>query len=454
MLPDRTFRAFVFLAWPIVVSRATQAVIGFSDAAMSAPLGEDAFTAVTAGSLNTLNLVILPMGIMFLIQSFAAQLQGKGTPAAARRFALYGLVLAAIVEALVLALLGHVRWAVDILPYDAGVRDGMADYLVWRLAGTGFIVGTEALGNYRGGLGDTRTPMVANVAAMVSNVALNAVLIYGYLGAPAMGVKGAALASTLSSGIAFAVLLTSFLREGTTRAERGPLQTKEFFRLLRFGLPNGLNWFLEFAAFMYFINVVVAQLGTASVGAFLAVLQVNSVAFMPAFGCASAGAILVGQAIGAGHPEWVAGLVKRTAIVSASWQGFVGLVYALFPSWVMAVFGASPHASVDVVRIGAAILPLSALWQLADAMGMTLSEALRAAGDTAWTLGARLVVAWVIFVPGASIWVVRAEDGAAASILCVVGYLAILSLVFLARFRGGAWRRIDLTGTAEAELAP
>ena len=68
---------------------------------------------------------------------------------------------------------------------------------------------------------------------------------------------------------------------------------------MRFGLPNGLNWFLEFAAFQLFVNVVLASLGDTTVAALNAVIAVNSLAFMPAFGLASAGAILAGQAIGA-----------------------------------------------------------------------------------------------------------------------------------------------------------
>src|SRR6201999_3522683 len=72
----------------------------------------------------------------------------------------------------------------------------------------------------------------------------------------------------------------------------------EFLRFLRFGAPNGLNWFLEFAAFALFINVVVVHLGTTTLAAFNVVMQLNSVAFMPAFGLASGGAILVGEAIG------------------------------------------------------------------------------------------------------------------------------------------------------------
>lgn len=448
--PDRSLRTFLQLAWPVVVARATQAVVGFCDAAMTAPLGGDAFAAATAGALNTFNVVIFPMGVAFLVQSFAAQLHGQGQAAAAQRYARYGLLLALAVEVLTLAGLPFVRQAIALLPYSPSVQQTMADYLVWRLAGIGFVIGTEALGNYRSGLGDTRTPMVSSLLTMFTNVALNSVLIHGWLAVPALGVRGAAIASALAGLIGFAFLLTTVLRERVDAAERGALRASEFLRLLRFGLPNGLNWFLEFAAFSFFLNVIVARLGTESIGAVMAVLQVNSLAFMPAFGCTTAGAILVGQAIGAGVKEWVPAIVLRTALITASWQLFVGALYALFPASVMAVFGASPNASADVVRIGAAILPLSALWQLFDALAMTLGEALRAAGDTAWTLGARLVVAWAAFVPAAWLWVGRAADGPAAAILCVAGYLAILAGVFWLRFRSGAWTRIDLTGTSGA----
>lgn len=448
--PDRSLRAFLTLALPIVIARATQAVVGFTDALMTAPLGRDSFTAVTAGAMNTMNLVIFPMGVVFLVQSFAAQMQGQGNAPHARRYAIYGLGFALVVQVLTVLLLPWIGTALRWFEYEDGVRGHMADYLQWRLAGIGAIVGTEVLGNYRGGLGDTRAPMVANLIAMVGNIGLNALFIYGYWGMPAMGVRGAALASALASGIGFLYLVWVFQREPVTREERGPLRWHEVWRLARFGVPNGLNWFLEFAAFSFFINITVARLGTEAVGALMAVINVNSLSFMPAFGCASAGAIVVGQAIGGGRHSEVPGLVRRTAMVTAVWQGFVGLVYFLFPARVMSAFGMSENAPADVLKLAAALLPLSAAWQLFDALAMTLSEALRAAGDTVWTLWARIVVAWAFFVPGSWYWIHHSAGGGAAAVWSIVGYVAALAGVFLWRFRGGAWRRIELTGEAHA----
>jgi MATE family multidrug resistance protein len=79
---------------------------------------------------------------------------------------------------------------------------------------------------------------------------------------------------------------------------------------------------------------------------------------------------------------------------------------------------------------------------------MTLSETLRAAGDTAWTLWARIILAWVFFLPISLLTVYVFDGGHVAAMLCIAGYIALLALVFYWRFRTGRWRRIDLTGSS------
>jgi MATE family multidrug resistance protein len=436
------------LAWPVVLSRSTQAVIGFTDAAMVARLGEDALAATTTGAMNSFTLFILPMGIVFIVQSFAAQLTGAGDPVGARRYGWYGLVVAAViglVAGLVAPLSGP---ALSVFGYTPSVHALMADYLMIRLLSCGAVVGTEALGNWFGGLGHTRLPMVANVIAMVVNIGLNWVLIYGNLGAPEMGVAGAAWASTVSSFAAFAILLFAFLfgRHAPPRGTALGLRVAELFRMLRFGVPTGLNWFLEFMAFSFFVNVVVADLGTTVVAAVMTVVQINSVSFMPAFGLASGGAILVGQAIGAGRHDDVPLVVRRTAAAAAVWMGIAGLAYVFLPGPLMRIFESTEVPSEQLVAVGASVLAVSAAWQLFDAAGMTLSEALRAAGDTAWTLWARVVVAWILFVPLSWIVVRELDGGPVGAMFCLVFYLGALSIVLWFRFRSGAWRHIDLTG--------
>jgi MATE family multidrug resistance protein len=442
------FRALLTLAWPVVLSRSAQAVIGFSDALMTAPLGSDALAAATAGSMNALCIAILPMGIVFIVQSYAAQLTGQADAAGARRYGWYGLMLAAVTGVLFVAASGLVEPALSYLRYTPSVRALMGDYIEIRFAAMGAIVGMEAIGNWYGGIGNTRFHMFASIVTMVLNVALNWLLIEGNLGAPALGVQGAAIASVIATWIGFAILLVLFVRRvGVPSTAPTPLRLRELVRMLRFGLPNGLNWFLEFAAFMVFINVTVAELGTVTTAALLAVVQVNSVSFMPAFGLSSAGAILAGQAIGADRKDDVPAIVRRTLVATGTWQVTVGLVYLAIPALVMGLFAPRDSGTdlPEIVKVGTLLLALSAAWQLFDAIVMSVSEAMRAAGDTAFSLWARLLIAWLLFVPGSWLAVGVLGGGAVAAILAIVAYMAVLAGVLALRFRSGAWRKIALT---------
>jgi MATE family multidrug resistance protein len=425
-------------------------VIGFTDAAMVARLGEDALAAGTTGALNSFNFFILPIGTVQIVNSFAAQFFGRGEPAGARRYAWYGLLFAGIVQVLCVASAPFVGSLLALFDFAPAVREPMARYMEARLFAAGAAAGLEGLGAYYGGLGNTRLPMLANFAAMVLNVAFNWVLIYGHLGFPALGVRGAAYASVAATALAFAGLLGLFLAGvGAPRAgSRVRLEGSEFFRMLRFGLPNGVNWFMEFSAFTFFVNYVVAGHGTTALAAMMASLNLFSISFMPALGVATAGSIFVGQAIGAGDRDAVPTIVRRTFAVNALWQGLVGILYAAIPSTLLSVFRDPRVETSRLLEVGAPMLAAGAAWQVFDAAGITLSEALRAAGDTTYCLWARLVLAWIFFVPLSILWARRLGGGPVESVVCIVIYLAALAAAFFWRFRGGAWRKIDLTGSA------
>jgi len=214
---------------------------------------------------------------------------------------------------------------------------------------------------------------------------------------------------------------------------------------LRFGLPNGFNWFLEFAAFMWFINSVMTGIGTTALAALNVVIQINSVAFMPAFGLSSAGAILVGQAVGAGKRDEVPMLVKLTAVVAASWMVAMAVAYVAAPRAIMSLFVAKDDpGAAALLATGATMLAISAAWQMFDGLAMAVSESLRATGDTAWCLRARIILAWFVFLPAAWFTVRRLDGGVTAAMACLVGYLMLLAATMIWRFRSGAWRKIEL----------
>jgi MATE family multidrug resistance protein len=439
-------RVLLGLAWPIVVSRATQVVVGMGDAVMVANQGEGALAATTTGALNFFGLLIFPMGVVFIVSSFSSQLFGRGDLRGARRYGFYGLVVAGATQVVSFAAMPLTGPVLSLFPYGADVRASMTDYLVLRWPSTGAAAGIEALSNYYGGLGNTRLPMRVNLATMVIDVFLNYLLINGNLGAPALGVRGAAITSTISTLIGFVWLLVVFLREGKPDGRVVPrLHLRELRRMLRFGIPSGFNWFFEFFAFNFFVNVVVAGLGTTVLAAIMAVFQLNSVAFMPAFALASAGAILVGQAIGAGAKHEVRRIVGLTFAAAGTWQGLAGLMYVLLPGVLFAAFARGQADTPGLRETGERMLMLSAAWQLVDAAATTLAEALRAAGDTAYILWARLIIAWVIFVPGSYITIRHLHWGDVGAIFWLVLYLGLLAGTLFIRFQRGAWQHIQLT---------
>lgn len=447
--PTVTLRALLILAGPVVLARATQAVVGFTDAFMVAPLGDDALTATTGGAINSFSAVILPMGTVFIVQSFVAQLVGKGRAEDARRYGWYALAIAFAAGLLALALLPLIGPVLGWFPHEPAVHALMTDYMIIRLSSVAAIVGTEALGNWFGGFGNTAMQMRAGLLTMIANIVGNWLLIEGHAGAPALGVEGAALASALASWLGLAYLFIAFWR-ARGGASRVRWRWSEVRSMLRFGLPSGFNWFLEFGAFALFLNVAVAELGKLPFAALNVIIQVNGVAFMPAFGVATAGAILAGQSIGAGAHDQVGRIVRLTLGVTAAWMGAIGLLYLAMPSAIMGLFSRDEAdlgvAATDLVAVGAPMLAISSATQFFDAAAMTLSETLRAAGDTAWTLGARVVVAWVVFVPTSLATVYVFDGGTVAIMICLVAYSASLAGAMAWRFRSGRWRDIDLTG--------
>jgi multidrug resistance protein, MATE family len=419
------------LAWPIVISRSSQVVIGVTDSLLVAPLGEDALAATTTGALNSFAFFSLSLGTVFIVGSFASQLMGRGDGAGARRFAMYGLAIAVASQLLALAL----------LPF----LDLIHGYMSLRLLSVGAAVGLEALGSYYGGLKNTVLPMTAQVLAMVLNVILNWVLIRGHWGAPTMGVRGSALASTIATSIAFVFLATCFAMQlGTqgTRVKTGPLRARELWRTLRFGLPVGLNFLVELMAFLAYVNIVVGTLGTAELAATMAVIQLNSVAFMPAFALATAGSIFVGQAIGANKKDDVPRTVLLTVATTAGWQGLCGLACLIAPRFWLGPF--VPPEGAHFLDIAAALLVMSAAWQLMDGIAMAYAEALRAAGDTTFSLWARAGIGWFVFVPGALVTTRLLGYRELGAAVWLIVYLGLLALVMVLRFKSGRWRKLEL----------
>ncbi len=443
LVKPSTLRALLKLAWPVVLARATQSVIGFADAIMVAPLGEDAMAAAITGNLNAFSFIIFPMGTAFIVQSFTAQLRGRGELEAAPRYATYGLVLAILAGAIALLAIPFLPRLVGLLEYSPTVATLMQQYLAIRLLSVAPAVATEALGQWFGGMGNTGPEMIAGIVAMLTNVLLCYLLIQPRFGLPGYGVAGSAWAAVIATTLGFVVIVSLYTRRAQWSFD---FRMPEFMRLLRFGAPNGMNWFLEFAAFTLFINLVIGHLGTSVLAAFNAVLQLVNVSFMPAFGLASAGAIIAGEAIGRRALDEVWPTVRLTALLACGFMVSLSSLYALFATPLMTLFQPPGQGSTLFLEAGVLMLMLVPFWQLFDSLAIVFSEVLRAAGDTAWPMIVRITLAWLGFTPVAWFLVRYAGGGVVTVMLSLIVYLVVLAALLGGRYAYGKWRRIDLVG--------
>jgi multidrug resistance protein, MATE family len=122
----------------------------------------------------------------------------------------------------------------------------------------------------------------------------------------------------------------------------------------------------------------------------------------------------------------------------------VGLLYVLAPRPIIAMFKPRDGDTTALFAAGGTMLMMSSIWQLFDGLGMTLSEALRAAGDTSFCMWARMVLAWVVFTPLAWTAVLLLGGGIVTMMIALIVYIALIAVVMGARFASGRWRAIQL----------
>jgi len=246
---------------------------------------------------------------------------------------------------------------------------------------------------------DARTPMRISAVATLVKIALNAVLIFGYLGSPALGLVGAGLATIGSQFVASVLFVwlarrsahreSLYLRRGDLRASRAVVR-----ETLRLALPGVLERFgMNLALMSYFY--VLGQYGPVAIAAYTVGVRVLSFSWIPGIGFSAAASTLVGQALGAGEPVQAARAGWRAARFALVVSCVLGVAFALAREPIARLFTDDPTV---IAELGPFMLVM-ALSQPLLGLHFTLGGALRGAGDTLTPLWAALVGNWAFRVP-------------------------------------------------------
>jgi MATE family multidrug resistance protein len=444
------WRELMQIAWPLIVNSGTFAVLNFSDRLFLSNYGEAEFRASLPAGILFFTLVCGFMALAGFVNTFVAQMWGAGDKEGCAKATAQGIIFSALSFPLIMLLVPVGLWFLRISAHGPEVLALEEEYfriLMW--CGGGMTL-SSALSSFYSGRGKTFVIMTCNLVANGINVLLNYAMIFGKWGFPEMGIAGAGWATVIGSWLSPVIFAVLFFSPKTNAEFRTIKNLKYnhwlFKRLIRFGLPSGIHWFLDVAAFTVFV-LLVGRMGTIAHIASNIALSINLVAFMPMIGMGIAASILVGQYLGRNQPEYAEKTGWLALKIGAGYILFIGLTFVLFPDFYTRVFEGNTTSSVPFDELLAAVrilLVMLAVWGLSDAAALILSGALKGAGDTHFVMYFQSSVAWGFLVVGQVVIVLWLKLNIYISWAWTLLYIIILGVGFFLRFKSGRWKRIDL----------
>ncbi len=439
---------------PLVAGMCSTTVMEFTDRLFLSHYSVDAIAAVMPATMAWLTVSLTLMGVCGYASVLVAQYVGSGAERRVGAALWQGIWCALAGGGISLAACFVAEPFFRFIGHEAHVLAIEVEYFQVLSAGTVFFLLNTTVGSFYSGRGITRPVMVANIIAAVVNIPLDYLLIFGGLGIPPLGAFGAALATAMGWMVGFLILSRLiFTRRHDRRfgVRRDFLPDLEMMRrLLRFGLPGGVNFFVELAAVAWFVFEV-GTLGTAPLAASNIAFSINSLVFVPMLGLNTAVSSLVGQAMGRGRPDEAALVARNTLHLALAYMVPVGFGIALFAGPLISLFAPgdlTPAQFAPVRAAGVVLLYYIAVYSVVDAGNIVYFGALKGAGDTVGVL-------LILVTAGTTFLVVPLLTLKAMGLAnlhtywwALTAYIMGLAGCVWLRFRLGKWRKIRVVETA------
>jgi MATE family multidrug resistance protein len=396
---EHEFAPMFRLAVPVVLAEIGWMAMGIVDTLMVGPLGAEAIGAVGVGSSLFMGFVIFAMGLLLGLDTLVSHAYGARRLEDCHRWLLHGVALSVIVSVpatMVLLLLVSLlsQWGLD--PAVLPLAQPYLGVLTWSVVP---LLMYATFRRYLQGMGVVRPVMIALVMANLTNVFANWVLIYGRLGAPAMGVRGSAWATVVArvamAGYLFVVIV---MRERGRRpglfetplAIYGAWMT----RLMALGFPAAAQVTLEVGVFAA-ATALAGRLTPTALAAHQIALNIAACAFMVPLGVSSAGAVRVGQAIGRGDVPGAERAGWTALLFGAGFMLCAASLFVLAPRLLIGAF----TRDAGVLAIGSALLLVAAVFQLFDGIQGVATGVLRGLADTRTAMLWNLFAHWFVGLP-------------------------------------------------------
>lgn len=395
------------LAWPAILHMLLLSLAFIVSRVIVGRHSTEALAALQLGSVVVWTMYSLLTAASAGTLAVVARSVGAGDRAGARAAACGAIGFAAAVGAVVAVASGLAAGPLLSLLFprvDPAVLAGATEYVQVTAVALPFAFVEAVAAAAIQGSGDTRLPLAVAGLGNLVNLTLTFGLVFGRLGLPALGLRGAAIGSASTMFVEGVVLGAVVLggRSAGLRAPAAPRAAREgLSRVLAVSAPAYAEKAVYHAGYGLFMATL-GLLGSAAIAANQALMSIEAVSFLTADGFGIAAAAVAAQKLGAGRPElsaragW-AGAGLATAALTAC-----GLAFVIAPRVLVAPFAADP----EVVELGARTLLAAAIAQPFMGFATVVATTLRGAGDTrsvlwitvAGSLVARPIATWLFAV--------------------------------------------------------
>jgi len=446
----------LFIAAPSIVQMVSYSAMQFVDMLMITRWGDDPIYVSAQG--NGGFAVWIPLSLVFgmsgVVSSFVSQNLGAGTPRKGARYVWAQWWIAVTAAIMLLPLIFVLPSIFTAMGHEAELVELETQYANVLIYGAILTMGGRTVAQYFFGMHKPVVPMVAALLGNVVNVVANWVLIFGLLGFPEMGLIGAALGTVIGSAVEMLIPAALFLmprlaREYETRKPWRPAWNP-IKDILRVGTPAGFMFVNEMVCFGYLLVGLGGRFGPEQQAAGFIALRYMSLSFMPTVGLSIAITAIVGRLIGMGRHDLAEKRAWLGMALGVGYMGTCATCFIVFREQLMGLFvteDMDAESAAELVRVGSMILIAAAVFQVFDAIAVTLTGALRGAGDTLVPSVLTIALSWLLIVGGGhvAVWA-KPEWGALGPWIFASAYIVVLGLALLVRFKLGAWKRMKLSG--------
>lgn len=390
------------LAIPMFIAQLAIAGLGVVDTIMSGQVGTNDLAAIGLGSSILFPIMMLAVGILFMLNPLVAKLLGSNNKVQIARYLTQAFWLAIPLGVLMFVLLANSNVVLDLLPLTPPVYQLTDDYLFYiafGLPGLGLFFVARFFWE---GLGLILPTMLISLFALLINIPLNAVFIYGWGSVEAYGAAGCGIASTIVMWLMFFIAIGYAFQSKKVSPffkiilkqpvkELLPKWKNGIKELLSLGVPNTLALLFEVSLFSL-VALFIAKLGTEVIAAQQVVVSVTSILFMLPLSISLALTFRVGEAFGNKNKQEI--LIR--AYTGVGLAAFVSIFTAIIIYLLRADIPLLFSEDIAVISIAITLLGIAALYQLFDAVQVATAGVLRGLHNTQATMWVTFVCYWGI----------------------------------------------------------